>query len=99
VRNIAHPALRGRQQAQVSYVPALHPARTAWRLPKHHDVLGHRPGNPQQQPNAVLPIADDQLGGWTLAKYDLHRRKQQDSAATNAPHCAIQALEKLLASK
>jgi hypothetical protein len=98
VRYIAHPVQRGRQQAQVSHVPALHSARAARRLPKHHDVLGHRPGNAQQQPSAIFPVSKGQLPDWIGLKNNRGRRYQQKFLLANARPGAIQALEKLLTS-
>src|ERR1035438_4454251 len=59
--DIAHTSLRGWQQTQVGRFSAFSPARAARRRAQHHDVLRHRPGNPQLEPQSPLAFADNQL--------------------------------------
>jgi hypothetical protein len=54
IGNVALPVLRCREQAQVGAVPPLLTTRAAWCLGKDHDVLCHRPGNPQTEPQAAI---------------------------------------------
>jgi hypothetical protein len=52
---VSDAILRGRQQAQESHIPALHPSGAAWRLAKDHDVLGHRTVQAEPQANTPAP--------------------------------------------
>jgi hypothetical protein len=92
VRDVALVAQRRRQQAQVGAVPPLLPPRTAWCLPKDHDVLGHRPGNPQPEP---YPAVDETNGqGFNRAVFEYNRLwRPREHFRANPPPRGIDTFE------
>jgi len=95
-RNVAQAGLRDGEQAQVGDVPAFASAGTAGGLAKHHDILGQRLGDAQQQSNAALSVGDDQLPDRVWAKDHRGGRRQKHVQAESRAG-SVNALEMLLA--
>jgi hypothetical protein len=88
LRDVALPAHGRRQQAQVGRVAALPAARAARGRAKDHDVLDHRPGNPQREAQPAVVVAHGELPNG--ARVEHHRLGWlQQYLPANARPCAV----------